>query len=464
MSKMKSLIVFLLLTTAQPVFSNPNIVIILCDDLGYGDLSCQGHPLIRTPQIDRLAAEGQRWTSFYASAPLCNPSRVGLMTGRMPIRIHQNGFNRWTPLPASEITIAELLKDQGYSTAYIGKWGISQFDRGGDQPHPNDEGFDYYFGLVGSNDARLKEGFERTYENIKHSTSEDFRIALFRQREVIETPAYQPTLTKRYTEESVQWIQQQAKESEPFFLFLGHSMPHVPIFRSPAFERHSRAGLYGDVIEEIDWSVGQVIQTLKTAGVAENTLVFFSSDNGPWLTYYDLGGSPGPLRDGKITSWEGGFRVPGIFWWPGTIQPSAVHGIGVNVDLVATIASIVGLELPADRVFDSIDLSTTLLQGEASPRKEWSYYGQPGNLWAYRVGNYKLVYESWESLGKEKERGWRGYDNHQKHNPPLLFDLSTDVAERQDLAAGHSEIVDAIQRSVDRHQRSIPIEQRTTKP
>ena len=277
-------------------------------------------------------------------------------------------------------------------------------------------------------------------------------------------------MTKRYTEESVNWITRQSSQvtnhepedsaprienRKPFFLFLGHSMPHVPIFASPEFRGHSQAGLYGDVIEEIDWSVGEIIRTLRETGVAENTLVIFSSDNGPWLTYYDLAGSPGPLRDGKMAAWEGGFRVPGIFWWPGKIHPAVINDIGCNVDLMATLATLTGAKLPADRTCDSIDLSATLLENKPSPRTEWFYYGQPGNLWAYRIGNYKLVLESWESLGKEGELDWRGFGNHQKHDPPLLFDLGTDLHERLDIAADHPAVVETIRQAIQTHQKSL---------
>ena len=430
----------------------PSVVLILADDLGYGDISIQGHPLIRTPNIDRMAREGQRWTSFYASAPMCNPSRVALLTGRMPIRIHGTGKNSWADVPDTEITIAEMLKARGYATGYVGKWGLSaRFDYQGS--HPNDQGFDDFFGLVGSNDAPLREGFERTYENVKHSTSDDYPISLYRQREAVETPAYQPTLTKRYTEEAVNWIQEHS--GEPFFLFLGHSMPHVPIFASPEFEGRSAAGLYGDVIEELDASVGAVMRVLEELDLAKNTLVWFSSDNGPWRTYFDLGGTAGPFRDGKLTGWDGGMRVPGIFWWPGTIKPKVIDGIGVNVDLAATLASLTGMALPDDREFDSLDLSETLLEGTPSPRQEWFYYGQPGNLWAARVGDYKLVYESWESLGTEKQIGWRGYANHRKHDPPLLFDLATDVSERWDVASEKSQVVEQIESIIEKHREAV---------
>ena len=430
----------------------PSVVLILADDLGYGDISIQGHPLIRTPNIDRMAREGQRWTSFYASAPMCNPSRVALLTGRMPIRIHGTGKNSWADVPDTEITLAEMLKDRGYATGYVGKWGLSaRFDYEGS--HPNDQGFDDFFGLVGSNDAPLREGFERTYENVKHSTSDDYPISLYRQREAVETPAYQPTLTKRYTEEAVKWIREHS--GEPFFLFIGHSMPHVPIFASPEFEGRSAAGLYGDVIEELDASVGAVMRVLEDLGLAKNTLVWFSSDNGPWRTYFDLGGTAGPFRDGKLTGWDGGMRVPGIFWWPGTIKPKVIDGIGANVDLVATLASLTGTAMPDDREFDSLDLSETLLEGTPSLRQEWFYYGQPGNLWAARVGDYKLVYESWESLGTEKQIGWRGYANHRKHDPPLLFDLTTDVGERWDVASDKSQVVKHIEAITEKHSEAV---------
>ena len=430
----------------------PNVVPVLTDDLGYGDLSIQGHPLIRTPHIDRIAREGQRWTSFYASAPLCNPSRVGLLTGRMPIRIDQDGTNAWADIPDDEVTIAEMLRQCGYATRFIGKWDASgQFDYEGS--HPNDQGFDEFFGLVGSNDPALQEGFERKYENIKNSASDDSPISLYRQREAVETPVYQPTLTKRYTDDAVEWIRERV--DRPFFLMLGHSMPHVPIFRSPAFEGHSSAGLYGDVIEEIDWSVGEIVSALEASGAASNTLLWFSSDNGPWMTYFDLGGSPGPLRDGKITPWEGGFRVPAIFWWPGTVLPAVIDGIGVNVDLMATIAALTGASMPDGTQFDSIDLSRTLLSSDPSPRHEWFYYGQPGNLWAARVGSHKLVLESWESLGTEKQIGWRGYANHRTHDPPLLFDLSTDPAEKWDIAEGKPEVVNRILDAIRQHREFV---------
>jgi arylsulfatase A-like enzyme len=323
--------------------------------------------------------------------------------------------------------------------------------------HPNDAGFDYFYGVEDFNDGGRRSDLPATYENIKNSVSEDYSFSLFRQREALENPTHQPTLTKRYTEESVAWLRQRGSEGEPFFLYLGHTMPHVPIFSSEEFVGRSKAGRYGDVIEELDWSVGQVIATLREIGATERTLVVFSSDNGPWLTYYDIGGSPGPFRDGKHTTWEGGFRVPGIFSWPGTIAPGVVEGIGVQVDLMATVAALASLTLPADTEFDSMDLSATLLDGEPSSRDRWFHFATQGALWAARLGNYKLVLESWDSVAKEGGLSeWRGFGNHVVHDPPLLFDLSTDLAERNNVAATQPEVVEAIREAIRVYHAGMP--------
>jgi arylsulfatase A-like enzyme len=430
----------------------PNIVIILADDLGYGDLGCQGHPLIRTPNIDRMAAEGHRWTSFYASSSVCNPSRAALLTGRLPYRIHK-GRTTWADLPASELTMAELLKQAGYATACIGKWHLGMEDG----MHPNDQGFDYFYGLTGSNDAPIRKGtgFRRTLDNVRNAGFEVFDIVLFRQKEVIEDTVRQDLLTSRYTKESVQWILEQADNKKPFFLYLAHNMPHVPIYASQEFKGHSKAGLYGDVIEELDWSVGRIMETLIETGQAENTLLVFSSDNGPWLTYYDLGGSQGHLRDGKSTAWEGGFRVPGIFWWPGTIAPAVINDIAANVDLMATVASLAGLKLPDDRTYDSYDISPVLLGKGPSDRKEWYYYSrQPDVLSAFRSGNYKMHLITRESIAAEGQ-GWRGYSDTTVHSSPLLFDLSTDVGERYDVSDKFPEIVKQMEEALQIHHREI---------
>ena len=447
-----ALVVALLVAACE---APPNVVIVLTDDMGYGDLGSYGHPLIKTPHIDGLAANGQRWTSFYSAAPLCNPSRIALMTGRMPARVHGDGLNRWGNLPADELTLGRLLKDHGFATAYVGKWGMSgRFADGG--VHPNDAGFDYFYGVEDFNDGGMLPDLPKTYDTFKNAKSEYFRFDLFRQREAIENPVRQDTLTERYTSEAIDWLNRVDKD-DPFLLFVGHTMPHVPIFPSAPFEGQSRAGRYGDVIEEIDASTGRILDQLEAMGVRENTLVIFTSDNGPWRTYYDLGGSPGPFRDGKHTAWEGGFRVPAIFALPGRIEPGAViDGMASQVDFIATIAAIVGIDLPDDRHYDSIDFSRTLFEQTPPPRDEWFFHARQGNVWAARHGDFKLVVESWDSVAKEGEPSdWRGFGNHQRHDPPLLFDLSTDLREELDVADEHPHRVAAILERIASYEESL---------
>ena len=434
----------------EAIIDRPNIIIVLADDLGYGDLGCQGHPWIKTPNIDRLAREGQRWTSFYAASCVCNPSRAALLTGRLPIRIH-GGTTTWADVAAEEETIAELLKSQGYATACIGKWHLGMAAG----HHPVDRGFDYFYGLAGSNDAPIAEGigFERTYDNIKTAPFSAFDIHLYRQREVIEDTVRQDLLTQRYTREAQEWIADH--NDQPFLLYLAYNMPHVPIYASANFRNRSRGGLYGDVVEEIDWSVGDIIKWLEQHGLDTNTLVIFTSDNGPWLTYYDLGGSAGPLRDGKITAWEGGFRVPAIFWWPGKIQPGVVHDIGSNVDIAATLSALLNIDLSEDRIYDSEDLSPVLLKRMAGPRKTFFYYGRfPDDIWAARVGAYKLQFRGRNSIGSE-EVGWRGYSEVMEFNPPKLYNLQTDISERFDIADRNPEIISAIRNVIHEHRLSM---------
>ncbi len=435
----------------------PNVVIVLTDDMGYGDVGAYGHPLIKTPHIDGLAANGQRWTSFYSAAPLCNPSRIALMTGRMPARVHGTGLNRWGNLPANELTLGQLMKERGFQTAYIGKWGMSgRFADGG--VHPNDAGFDYFFGVEDFNDGGMLPDLPKTYATFKNAKSEYFRFDLFQQREAIENPVQQDTLTQRYTAEALRWLDE-VDADEPFLLFLGHTMPHVPIFPSDAFSGRSLAGRYGDVIEEIDWSLGELTTKLDELGVRDNTLVIFTSDNGPWRTYYDLGGSPGPFRDGKHTAWEGGFRVPAIFSWPARIEPAVIDGMASQVDLLATIATLVGIDLPDDRPYDSIDFSATLVGGAAALRETWFFHARQGNVWAARQGRYKLVLESWDSIAKEGEPNeWRGFGNHVRHDPPLLFDLSTDLREELDIADEYPEIVASITSAIEDYEASLRID------
>jgi arylsulfatase A len=269
-------------------------------------------------------------------------------------------------------------------------------------------------------------------------------VPLMRGERVIERPVDHRTLTKRYTEEAVKFIAE--SRGGPFFLYLAHSLPHIPLARSDEFAGHSDAGMYGDVIEELDWSVGRVLDALRAAGVERNTLVLFTSDNGPWLPFRNHGGSAGPLRQGKGTTWEGGVRTPAIFWWPGTIRPAVVTAIGSGLDLLATAASLAGTTIPADRQIDSVDLTAALTGGAASPRSELFYYWD-SELRAVRKGNYKAHFITSGAYDDPEPR--------LTHTPPLLFDLSVDPGERFNIAANHPEVLADLVKSASAHRASI---------
>jgi arylsulfatase A-like enzyme len=349
----------------------PNLVIIFCDDLGYGDLACFGSPTIKTPNLDRMASEGQKWTNFYVAASVCTPSRAGLLTGRLPIRTGMCSSKRRVlfpdsagGLPASEVTISSALKGAGYNTAAVGKWHLGHLP-----PFlPTSHGFDSYFGVPYSNDMdRVSGKGPKGRDAFWEPKSEYWGVPILRGFEEIERSPDQTQLTTRYTEEAVGFIRRQ-EVGKPFFLYLAHSMPHVPLFASDKFSGTSTAGLYGDVIEEIDWSVGQVLGSLREKRLAESTLVVFTSDNGPWLVFDTHGGNAGTLRAGKGSTWEGGMREPTIFWWPGKVVPGTVHEMGSTLDLLPTACALAGAELPSDRTFDGGDLSPVLFGTGESPR------------------------------------------------------------------------------------------------
>ena len=310
----------------------PNVIIIFCDDLGYGDLGTFGHPTIKTPNLDRLANEGQKWTNFYAAASVCTPSRAGIMTGRYPIRSGMCSDKRRVlfpdsagGLPQSEVTIARALKHVRYNTACIGKWHLGHLP----QYLPTKHGFDYYFGIPYSNDMDAVRKLKR--EDHRHPHYENYNVPLMRNEEIIERPANQNTITKRYSEEAVQFIKE--NRDKPFFIYLAHNLPHIPLFTSEKFKDTSARGLYGDVVEEIDSGVGKIMDTLKQESLDKNTLVVFTSDNGPWLVFNEHGGSAGLLKEGKGMTWEGGMREPTVFYWKGKINPAVVSDIGSTLDL-----------------------------------------------------------------------------------------------------------------------------------
>ena len=441
----------------------PNVVILFTDDQGYEDVGCFGSPLIRTPNLDRMAAEGMRFTDFYVAASVCSPSRAALMTGCYPQRINMNVFTRLvkgqmqgggvvqftttpTGLHPDEITLADLLKARGYATACVGKWHLGHLP----QFLPMRQGFDSYYGIPYSNDMRIARDGQSG-------------PPLMRNDQVIEHPADQATLTRRYTEEAVRFIR--ASKDRPFFLYLPHTMPHLPIHASEAFRGKSRRGLYGDVIEEIDWSVGQVLAALKACGVDEHTLVIFTSDNGPWMQFGPQGGSAAPLRDGKGTIYEGGMREPCIMRWPGTIPAGAVcREVASTIDLLPTIARLAGAEPPGDRVIDGKDIRP-LLFGEAgarSPHEAFYFYPkQETEPMAVRCGQWKFHkagqrYRTWQENGK--------WIHRKVPCPAELYDLKADVGETKNLADQHPDLVAKLTKMMDDFDADLKAHSRPAGP
>lgn len=424
----------------------PNFVILFADDLGYGDLGCYGHPTIRTPNLDRMAAEGLRFTQFYAAAEVCTPSRAALLTGRLPVRSGMCSHERRVlfpdssgGLPADEVTLAEGLKTKGYATACVGKWHLGHLP----QYLPTRHGFDSYFGLPYSNDMDRTADSPRGRAAFLDPKSAYWNVPLLRNETAVERPADQNTLTRRYTEEAVGFVRK--NRERPFFLYFASTFPHVPLFASDAFRGRSPRGLYGDAVEELDGSVGQVLDTLRREGLAENTVVIFTSDNGPWLTQGDQGGSAGLLRDGKGSTWEGGMREPAIAWGPGRIRPGVTRELAGTVDLPVTFWKLAGVAPPADRVLDGMDISPVLLEGGRSPRQVVFYYRGP-DLFAVRKGPFKAHFIT---------RAAYGPDDTKKHDPPLLYNVERDPSEQFDVAKQHPEVIADIAREVERHRAGL---------
>lgn len=418
-----------------------NFVVIFADDLGYGDLSSFGHPVIRTPNLDRMANDGIKLTSFYAAAPFCTPSRAALLTGRYPIRCGQPnnlGPDSKKGLPLSEITIADELKKEGYRTMCIGKWHL------GHNPveyMPTSRGFDQYYGLLYSNDM------------IRPWVGTDSPMHLFRDLNPVENhPVDQDTLTERYTHEAVKFIKE--SKDKPFFLYMPHSMPHLPARTSDNFRGKSGGGLYGDVIEMIDWSVGQILRTLEEEDLDENTMVIFTSDNGPWLNLPDRmlqggnerwhSGFKGLLRGAKGNTYEGGMRVPFIARFPNRIPTGRVsYEMATTLDLFPTILNEAKRDLP-DKTYDGYDILPFMQGNSNSPRDEF-YYCRSTNLEGIREGSWKLRVTAHVRDGVEGG----------KPIPPELFHLNWDPAEQYNMAARNPDKVKALFQKMQNKAKEI---------
>ena len=414
---------------------SPNFIIIFTDDQGFEDIGCFGSPKIKTPHLDKLAAEGRKFTSFYSANSVCSPSRASLLTGCYPVRVsipgvlfprHEIGLN------PDEITIADLLKSKGYATSCIGKWHI------GHKPKflPTRQGFDSYYGIPYSNDMtidpeanlaadiKLREGF--TLDRIRNEKPKKDFVPLMRNEEVIEYPCDQTTLTKRYTEEAVKFIEE--NKNRPFFLYLPHTMPHIPLFASEKFKGKSERGLYGDTIEEIDWSVGEIMKSLRDNNLDENTLVIYTSDNGPWKLKGGRGGSAHPLRGFKFQTYEGGMRVPCIMHWKGKVPAgSSCDEIAATIDLLPTIAGLSGAEMPNERTIDGKDIWPLIAGKKGAQTPHEIYFFYKGNkLESARQGKWKL-----RRSGK-------------KSQPVELYDLASDISESKNLAKENEILVNEI--------------------
>jgi arylsulfatase A-like enzyme len=432
-------ILLFLISCGEQKNIKPNFIIIYCDDLGYGDIGPYGNKVHRTPNLDRMAAEGVVFTDFYVTSGVCSPSRSSLMTGSYAQRVdmHVNArpwgsVGRQVLFPKAqkglnpnEITIAEILKEQGYSTACIGKWHL------GDQPDflPTKQGFDYYYGIPYSNDMN------RDY----------CPLPLMKGEIVIEAPVDQNTITKRYTEEVISFIDK--NKDKPFFVYLPHAMTHNPLHAGEEFRGKSANGIYGDAVEEIDWSTGQILDYLKEIGIEKNTMVVFSSDNGAASRF---GGTNQPLSGWKGSTMEGGMRVPGIFWWPETLKPLTVeNSMATTMDLLPTIAYLAEGKLPVDRILDGYNIFD-LMNGEStkSPYNAFYYY-QLEQLQAIRLGPWKL------HLPLDSMYGNFHTAQIVEGRPMALYNLEVDIKETNNISAQHPEIVDDLLKEAEKARQAL---------
>lgn len=436
-------LVFLVAAAFSQAAEKPNVIVIFCDDLGYGDLGCFGQKNYTTPNIDRMAAEGRRFTNFHVSSAVCSASRAALLTGCYHSRVSINGAlspRAKTGLNPEETTIAEMLKENGYATGMAGKWHLG--DRSGWLPV--DQGFDEWLGLPYSNDMwpHHPEAKPGSYP----------KLPLFEGAKILDdevTPDDQRQLTTRYTERAVAFIER--NKERPFFFYLAHNMPHVPLFVSDKFAGKSGAGLYGDVIQEIDWSVGEILSALKRNGLDEKTLVIFTSDNGPWLSYGEHSGVATPLREGKGTSWEGGTRVPCVMRWPGHI-PAATESaaMAMTIDILPTLAALTDAKLPALKI-DGTNRAEDLVK-VGSGKRFYATWFSANHLESVTDGRWKLMFPGGYRSVADQPRAKDGVPakyRQVKIETAQIFDLEKDIAESRDVSAENAAIVSELTQFAD---------------
>lgn len=430
---------------ARSAGAKPNIVLIFTDDQGYGDLGCFGSTTIRTPHLDRLAREGRKFTSFMAAAPLCTPSRAALLTGSYPLRV---GLHKGVLFPTSKLglnpaehTIADHLKQQGYATAAFGKWHL------GHHPEvlPTANGFDAYFGIPYSNDMNHPDnqgkpsggpaGMDALWRD-PESTVTKWKTPLMENEKIVELPVDQRTITRRCTDRAIGFIEE--NQQRPFFLYLPYSMPHIPLYVPDDVRDPDPRRAYINTIEHLDTEIGRVLDRLRGLNLAASTYVFFTTDNGPWLSFKHHGGSAGPLRDGKMSTFEGGQRVPCIMWAPGRIPANSVcESLASTIDLLPTIAALTGTPLPADRAIDGVDISGLLTGAAKSVRNDFLYYSRDGALEGLREGDWKLLVPQTAAANKAKAA---------PKPDVMLFNLAEDLGEARNLAAEKPELVERLRR------------------
>lgn len=436
----------------------PNIVLIFMDDMGYGDLSVYGALNYRTPNIDRLAAEGMRFTNFLSAQAVCSASRAALLTGCYPNRLGISGAlfpGAKTGLSPDEMTIAEMLKQQNYATGIFGKWHL-----GDAAPFmPLRQGFDEYLGIPYSNDM-WPVNYDGTPAKPESNKYQFPPLPLIKGDRVIDTIRNlddQSTITGRLTDAAISFIKKNKKR--PFFAYIPHPMPHVPINASPAFRGKSKQGLYGDMIQEVDHHVGRIMQTLQEEGLDKNTLVIFTSDNGPWLNFGNHAGSSGGLREGKGTSFEGGHRVPCIMRWKGKVPAGVVaNQLASTIDILPTLAAFTGASLP-EKAIDGVDLSE-LLKGnmELSPREHFLYYYRRNSLEAVRKGNWKLVFQHPSRSYLGKSPGFDGFPGPSPENVIMyeaLYDLRRDPGEQYDVKAHYPQVMQELRALAEEARKEL---------